>query len=363
METLKNTPLHPLHVSLGARLVPFAGWEMPVQYSGILDEHKAVRERAGLFDVSHMGEAEVQGPQALEFLQRVVTNDVQRCKVGQAQYNLLCDDDGGVVDDIIVYRMAKDHFFICLNAGNTEKDLQWLQQQVKGFDCSVLDRSADFAQLALQGPLALAIANKVLPETAGLGKRFTFCRASFAGAECIISRTGYTGEDGVEIYIAASAGIALAEALMAAGQMDGLLWCGLGARDSLRLEAGYPLYGHEISEAIDPLAAGLGWAVKLDKDTDFIGKSALVAIRAKGPARKVVFFRLENRRIAREGTEVLCGDTVVGKVLSGSLSPILGQAIGSALIDAGHADNLTVDLRGHKIALVVAKPPLHKLPA
>lgn len=363
METLKITPLHPLHKSLGARLVPFAGWEMPVQYSSILEEHKAVRERAGLFDVSHMGEAEVKGPQAMQFLQTVVTNDLNRCKTGQAQYNLMCYPEGGVVDDIIVYRMADDHFFICLNAGNTSKDIEWLQQQAASFDCTVKDLSADYAQLAIQGPQALAIAAKVLPEVAQLSKRFTFCQAAFAGAECIISRTGYTGEDGVEIYIAATAGIALAEALTAAGAADGLVWCGLGARDSLRLEAGYPLYGHEITDAIDPITAGLGWAVKLDKESDFIGKSALQAIKDSGAKQKVVFFRLDNRRIAREGTEVLSGAEVVGRVLSGSLSPLLGQAIGSALVQAGQTDNLAVDLRGHKIALVVAKPPLHKLPA
>ncbi|MCD8483917.1 MAG: glycine cleavage system aminomethyltransferase GcvT [Verrucomicrobia bacterium] len=349
---------------MGARLVPFAGWEMPVQYGGILDEHRAVRERAGLFDVSHMGEVEVLGPDAFDFLLGIVSNDLQRCAVGQAQYNLMCQVDGGVVDDIIVYRLAEDHFFICLNAGNTSKDIAWLQQHATGRNCSVRDLSAAFAQLAVQGPLALEIAARVLPSVVDLPRRFTFGVDSFAGEECIVSRTGYTGEDGVEIYLPNSIARPLAEALIAAGRDQGLVWCGLGARDSLRLEAGYPLYGHEISESLDPLSAGLGWAVKLTKQADFIGKQALQTRQAEGIVQRVVFFKLDNRRIAREGTPILDqSGRQVGRVLSGSLSPILGQAIGSALIDASVGQDLYVDLRGNKIALVVAKPPLHKFPA
>jgi len=365
MSELKRTPLHPLHTELGGRMVPFAGWEMPVQYSGILEEHRAVREAAGLFDVSHMGEVMVEGADALRFLNYLVTNDVTRLSPGRAIYTVMCYETGGVVDDIIIHMEAPDRFFICVNASNTEKDVEWMQDKAVGFDCTVRDVSADYAQLALQGPAAHAILAR-LPGGEALGalKRFHFVRTRIDGVDCLLSRTGYTGEDGCEIYLAPTAATAFARRLLAAGEDLGLKPAGLGARDSLRLEAGFPLYGHEISADIGPLEAGLGWVVKLDKGCDFIGRDALLAQREATPPNTVVFFRINDRRIAREGTELLAGDDarVVGRVLSGTLSPILNQAIGSALIEraALSASDLRVNLRGREFPLDVAKPPLHK---
>jgi aminomethyltransferase len=344
-------------------MVPFAGWEMPVQYAGILEEHRVTRAAAGLFDVSHMGEATVRGPAAAAFVDHVATNRMADLAPGRARYALLCVPDGGVVDDIIVYRKAADDFFICLNAGNTPGDVAWLKQQAAGFDCVVEDVSAQYAQLALQGPQAVEIASRLSPgDNLKEMARFSFGDRVVAGLPVVASRTGYTGEDGFEFYVAPGAAVALAEALLKAGAELGARPCGLGARDSLRLEAGLPLYGHEISREISPLQAGLGWAVKLDKP-DFIGRAALAAEAAAKPARRVVFFTLDDRRIARAGAVVLAGGEPVGTVLSGTLSPLLNRPIGSALVartalEAGGP--LTVDLRGTTATLRVAKPPLHK---
>jgi aminomethyltransferase len=363
MENLKRTPLYDFHVRHGARMVPFAGWEMPVQYQGILEEHRAVRERAGLFDVSHMGEVRVFGPQAEEFLDFIATNDISRCRPGQAIYSLMCYQNGGVVDDIIVYRLKSHEFFVCINAGNTTKDVEWFKKNAEGWDCSVEDVSSHYGQLALQGPDAVSILTKLWTPAPTL-QRFQITHANLLDVDCLISRTGYTGEDGVEIYCPAPATEKIAEKLLELGSTnDALALTGLGARDSLRLEAGYPLYGHEISEHISPLKAGLGWAVKLKKGREFIGQRALLEEKRLGPAQNVIFFKLENRRIAREGTPVLSGGREVGRVLSGTLSPILGQAIGSALVDTTATQPLMVDLRGHQIPLVVSKPPLHKTAA
>jgi aminomethyltransferase len=361
-----RTPLHGWHARHGARFVPFSGWEMPVQYTGILEEHRATRHAAGLFDVSHMGEALVSGPQAAAFLDYVATNRLGDLAVGRARYTLLCAPDGGVVDDIIVYRTGPQSYLLCLNAGNTPADLAWLAGHAQRFDCEFRDASADYAQLALQGPRAVEIATRLAPEAVRLADlpRFSFVEIVQSGATMIASRTGYTGEDGFEFYLRPSQAEAFADALLEAGADLGLKPCGLGARDSLRLEAGLPLYGHEISREISPLQAGLGWAVKLDKPGGFIGRDALAAEAAAGPARRVVFFILDDRRVARADMVVSAAGQPVGRILSGTVSPILNQPIGSALVmrtafEAGQP--LTVEVRGAAIPLRLAKPPLHKL--
>ncbi len=364
-DALSRTPLYEWHLRHGARMVPFAGWEMPVQYTGILEEHRATRTAAGLFDVSHMGEALVSGPQAVEFLDQVATNRLADLAVGRARYTLLCAPDGGVVDDIIVYRTGPQAFLLCLNAGNTPGDVAWLQSQAAKFDCVFRDASADYAQLALQGPHAVEIAMRLAPATVRLTDvpRFSFVEIVLSGTSILASRTGYTGEDGFEFYLPPDQASAFADALLKAGADLGLKPCGLGARDSLRLEAGLPLYGHEISREISPLQAGLGWAVKLDKPGGFIGRDVLAAEAAAQPARRVVFFILDDRRMARADMVISANGKPAGKVLSGTLSPVLNQPIGSALVERGALDSgamLTVDIRGAAIPLRLAKPPLHK---
>jgi aminomethyltransferase len=363
MSDLKRTPLRDFHAARGARLVDFAGWEMPVQYRSILEEHKAVRRSAGLFDVSHMGEVDVRGPDALAFLNHLVTNDVSKLFPGRVLYTPMCQPDGGVVDDLLVYQKAPESYLLCINAGNIDKDLAWIRRQATGFQVTLDDRSADYGLLAVQGPKAAGIVQSLTGAKLGAVKYYHFVEAPVAGVACLVSRTGYTGEDGFELYHAASESVALAEALLAAGASEGLELAGLGARDSLRLEAGYPLYGHEITAEISPLAAGLGWTVKLDKGSDFVGRAALAAEKAEGSARRVVFFRTGDRRIVRADTPVLdAAGTGVGRVLSGTLSPLLNEAIGSALVDAAAATApLAVDIRGTKLALHLVKPPFVEL--
>ena len=362
MSTLKRTPLHAFHAAHGGRLVDFAGWEMPVQYRSILEEHKAVRRVAGLFDVSHMGEVDVRGPDAARYLNRLVTNDVARLHPGRVLYTPMCYPSGGVVDDLLIYMRGPDDYFLCINAGNIDKDLAWMHAQAAGYAVTIQDRSADYALLALQGPRAESILQGLTGAKLGALKYYHFAEGTVAGVHCLISRTGYTGEDGFELYHAAGDAVALAEALFAAGHASGLELAGLGARDSLRLEAGYPLYGHEVTADLSPLAAGLGWTVKLDKGEDFIGRAALVAEKAAGSPSKVVFFKTGDRRIVRADTPVLGPDGEVGKVLSGTLSPILNEAIGSALVRASAAAGaLAVDIRGTRINLQLVKPPFVEL--
>lgn len=339
-------------------MVDFAGWDMPVQYRSILEEHKAVRQRAGLFDVSHMGEADVKGPDALKFLQHLVTNDCSKLFPGRVLYTTMCYPHGGVVDDLLVYMRGEGDYFLCINAGNIDKDIAWMQEQARGFDCTVTDRSPDYGQLAVQGPRAAEIVQTLTQtDLAGI-KYYHFAEGQVAGVNCIVSRTGYTGEDGVELYCAAAEVERLAEAVLAAGQPLGLELAGLGARDSLRLEAGFPLYGHEITADINPIVAGLGWVVKFDKGP-FLGSDVLKADKENGAAKKVVYFKTGDRRIVRADTPVLnAAGAEVGRVLSGTLSPILNEAIGSALVDAAAAkEQLQVDLRGTKMALQLVKPP------
>jgi len=358
MSELKRTPLREFHASHGGRLVDFAGWEMPVQYRSILEEHKAVRRTAGLFDVSHMGEVDVKGPDAGKFLNHLVTNDVAKLFPGRVLYSPMCYPTGGVVDDLLVYMKGPEDYFLCINAGNVAKDLAWIREQSASFDVQLNDRSDDYPLPAVPGPRAAEIVQSLTGAKLGVIKYYHFTEGTVAGVHCLISRTGYTGEDGFELYHAAGDAVALAEAVLSAGVPHGLELAGLGARDSLRLEAGYPLYGHEITQDISPLTAGLGWTVKLDKGADFVGRTALAAEKQHPAARKVVYFKTGDRRIVRADSPVLAGDdTVVGRVLSGTLSPILNEAIGSALIASDAAQPLFVDIRGTKLPLNLVKPP------
>ncbi len=339
-------------------MVDFAGWEMPVQYRSILEEHKAVRRAAGLFDVSHMGEVNVRGPEAGRFLNDLVTNDVARLYPGRVLYSPMCYPTGGVVDDLLVYLRGPEDYFLCINAGNIDKDLAWIREQAAGFQVTIVDRSSDYAQLAVQGPQAPAIVQSLTSVRLDSIKYYHFSQGEVAGVSCMISRTGYTGEDGFELYHPAGDARRLAEAVLAAGTGRGLELAGLGARDSLRLEAGYPLYGHEISAEISPLTAGLGWTVKLDKGVDFNGRAALAAEKAAGSAKQIVFFKTGDRRIVRAGSPVIGPTGEVGRVVSGTLSPVLNEAIGSALVaSVAVAQPLAVNIRGARIALQLVKPP------
>lgn len=359
MNELKRTPLRDFHAAHGGRLVDFAGWEMPVQYRSILEEHKAVRRAAGLFDVSHMGEVDVRGPDAARFLNGLVTNDVAKLFPGRVLYSPMCYPSGGAVDDLLVYMRAPEDYFLCINAGNIAKDLAWIREQAAGYAVTITDRSDDYALLAVQGPRAAEIVQSLTGAKLGLVKYYHFTEGTVAGVHCLISRTGYTGEDGFELYHAAGDAVALAEALLAAGAPLGLELAGLGARDSLRLEAGYPLYGHELTADLSPLTAGLGWTVKLEKGADFTGRAALLAEKQQGAPQRVVFFKTGDRRIVRADTPVLGADgAAVGRVLSGTLSPILNEAIGSALVATAAAEQpLAVDVRGTKLNLQLVKPP------
>lgn len=363
MSHILQIPLHDFHAEQGARFVNFGGWNMPVQYSSILEEHKAVRNAAGLFDVSHMGEFLVSGPEAALFLDRLLVNAVLNAPVGKAVYSPMCASDGGVVDDLIVYRTAAEEFLVCVNAGNIEKDFGWFLKQAArwGLDVQIEDHSDDYALLALQGPKAAAILEAIGFEQVGDIKKFWHALLPFSGEKVRVCRTGYTGEDGFEIYASPKAADLLARQIMDKGEPFGVQLCGLGCRDSLRLEAGYPLYGHELSDGITPFEASLDWTVKLQKD-DFIGKNALTEQKENGIPRRIVHFKLDGRRIARDGTAVINeAGAVVGQVLSGTLSPILGCPIGSAIVKTEAKDSpLFVDLRGNLLALNVAKPPLHK---
>jgi aminomethyltransferase len=380
--TLHRTPLYDFHTAHGGRMVGFAGWEMPVQYKSILDEHKAVRRAAGLFDVSHMGEVDVRGADAFAFLQRLVTNDLSKMTPGRIVYSPMCYPNGGVVDDLLVHKRGGTDYFLCINAGNVTKDLDWIGEQAAAlrkpdgghYDVTITDRSAGCALLAIQGPRALEIVQSLTPGfDPGTIKYYHFAEnIEIAGVRCLASRTGYTGEDGFELYHATADVRKLAGALLAAGAPLGLELAGLGARDSLRLEAGYPLYGHEITADISPLTAGLDWTVKLKKEGGFIGAEALaseMAARASAVPqvqtlmRKVVFFKTGDRRIVRAGAAVTDeSGAKAGDVLSGTLSPMLNEAIGSAIVAASAAAQpLYTDIRGTKMALQPVKPPFVQL--
>ena len=359
---LKKTPLHAAHLAAGARMVPFGGWDMPVQYTGIMEEHRAVRTRAGLFDVSHMGEVDFAGPGALALAQRLVTNDVARLAQGQALYTPMCTPDGGIIDDLLVYRLGADHLMLVLNAANTAEDLAWIRQHASA-DVRINDRSEEIALLALQGPRAQEILQSQTRAPLGDIRYYWFLdRVEVAGRRAIVSRTGYTGEDGFEIYLDARDAVHVWEALLRAGAPLGLLPAGLGARDTLRLEAGLLLHGNDMDKSVTPLEVGYGWTVKLDKG-DFIGAEALGRQKREGVARRLVGFTLTDRVIARHGFPIHHEGETVGRVTSGSFAPTLQQSIGLGLITAAYArpgGRLAVEIRGRDVGGAVTKLPFYK---
>ena len=350
----RKTPLYDRHTAAGGKLVPFAGWLLPVQYSGVIAEHRAVRTGCGLFDVSHMGELLLRGPDALANLNRLMTNDFSGMADGQARYSPMCYEDGGVVDDLIVYRCSDTAWLVVVNASNIGKDRDWMTAHLAG-DCTLEDLSDQTAQLALLGPGAEALLRTL---TADLpAKNYTaVLHGTVDGRPCLVSRTGYTGEDGFELYCAPADAPALWDALTAAGALP----CGLGARDTLRLEAAMPLYGHELSPSINPYEAGLGIFVKLEKP-DFIGKAALE--RARPVSRRRVGLQMTGRGIAREGCPVYDGGRQVGVVTSGTHCPWVGQAVALALVDAAYKEPgtpLQVDVRGRRVDAQVVKTPFYR---
>jgi aminomethyltransferase len=343
VQTLRRTPLHDRHVALGARMVPFAGWEMPVQYEGVIPEHRAVRGDCGAFDVSHMGELDVEGPRARELLQALLSNDLDRVEPGAAQYALLTNERGGIVDDLIAYELDPFRFLLIVNASNREIDFDWLKErEVPGSD--VRDVSDEYGLIAVQGPRTLGRLG--LPAAPA----FTFAEGEVAGITCMINRTGYTGEEGVELLVMADETAALWDAVLERGAKP----CGLGARDSLRLEVCYPLHGNDIGPDTDAISAGLGWVCALDKD--FTGADELRRIKERGPERRLVAFVMEERAVPRQGMPILEG----GEVTSGTHSPMLDQGIGMGYVPAALAEpgqELTIDVRGrHRRARVVEKP-------
>jgi aminomethyltransferase len=348
--TLQRTPLHERHLAAGARVVPFAGWEMPVQYAGIREEHRAVRERAGVFDVSHMGEVETTGPDAEAFLQRVLSNDVSRIPERGAQYSVLCREDGGVLDDLFTYRLGEGRFLTVTNASNHEKDLAWLRAHAEGFDVTLHDRLRDYAMLAVQGPQA----REIVAELAGgeLPARFRTADGEVAGARALICGTGYTGEDGVELLLAPEDAGTVWDALLERGVAP----VGLGARDTLRLEACFHLYGNDLMERRGPIEAGLGWCCK--EDTGFIGADAIRRVREQGPSETLVPFVITGQGIARQGNPVIGG----GEVTSGTLSPMLGVGIGMAYVPVERSEPgtaLQIDVRGRTREAEVRAKPLY----
>ncbi len=355
-----RTPLYERHVEAGARIVDFAGWEMPVQYSGILEEHEAVRTRAGLFDVSHMGEVVFRGPRAAEALGRLFTNDLRKLVDGQAQYGCLCRPNGGIVDDVIVYRRGTEDWLVCVNAGNRQKDFEWLRAG-EGPGVAVKNESDDWAQLAIQGPKAAGIVQRLSKDDLLGVKTFHFRPAEVAGVSCLAARTGYTGEDGFELFCLPDKAARLWDALLEGGKGDGAIPAGLGARDSLRLESAYRLYGSDMDDDTTPLEAGLGWVVKLDKG-DFTGRDALLAQKAAGPTRRLVGFTLTERGIPRHGYPVLSEGKPAGVVTSGTQSPTLKIPVGLAYVPtvlSAEGSTFAVEIRGRAVAAKVVKTPFY----
>ncbi|TAH68883.1 MAG: glycine cleavage system aminomethyltransferase GcvT [Anaerolineaceae bacterium] len=355
-----KTPLYDCHVKAEGKIVPFAGYLLPVQYkSGVIAEHMAVRKAAGLFDVSHMGELVIKGKDAFNNIQMLVTNDCSRMKDGQVKYSPMCNEEGGVVDDVLIYRINGEEYLIVVNASNRHKDVEWMKAHLFG-EAELLDLSDEMALIALQGPLSAIILGKLTDSDLLPVKYYTFKdNIDLSGINCMISKTGYTGEAGYEICCKNEDAVKLWEMLLDAGSDEGLIPCGLGARDTLRLEAGMPLYGHEMNDLISPIEAGLGFAVKLNKE-NFIGKKGI--IDRGTPTRTRVGIKITGRGIAREDCPVFIGDKEIGKTTSGTHSPFLGYPIAMALVDVDVSSIgtvLEVDVRGRKIAAEIVKLPFY----
>jgi aminomethyltransferase len=359
---LRTTPLASRHRALNARMVPYAGWQMPVEYAGITAEHLAVRRAAGLFDVSHMGEIEIAGKGALTAVQRITSNDASRLQQGQAQYSVLLTPDGTFIDDLMVYRLGPNHFLLVVNAANTAKDYAWVVEQVKqAGDAAVVNSSSRYALIALQGPAAVDILSPVATIDVGAIQTFSFSYGEVANARALIARTGYTGEDGFELYFPPAMADRVWQALLESGQPFGILPCGLGARDTLRLEAGMRLYGNDVDETTTVLEAGLGGVVAWHKK-DTIGLDRLRAQKASGVTQRLVGFEMVDRGIARQGCVVMQAGQPVGRVTSGTQTPYLKKAIGMAYIPtplAAPGTAIEIDIRGKVAGAVVVKMPFY----
>ena len=363
-ENLKKTPLNEVHRALGGKMVDFGGWDMPVQYTaGVIAEHLTTREKVALFDVSHMGEIWVEGEDAIPFVNRITTNDVTKLVDGQAQYSALTNERGGVVDDLLVYRFDEGKLLLVVNASTTDKDWDWITSQVKTEAITLTNASADYCQIAIQGPRALELAQKFTDANLSEIKYYHFTVDVFDGVDgAIISRTGYTGEDGFEIYAPKTEAVRLWNDLLEAGQEYGILPAGLAARNTLRLESAMSLYGNELGDDISPLEANLGWICKPAKG-DFVGREPLVALKEKGLTRKLVGFEMIDKGIARDHFDVYVGDEKVGYVTSGSPAPYLKKNIGLAFVPVEFAktgQEITIDVRGKKLAAVVVPTPFYK---
>lgn len=356
-----KTPLYEAHVKAGGKIVPFGGYLLPVQYqTGVIKEHTAVRTQAGLFDVSHMGEILCEGKDALANLEQILTNQFANMVDGQARYSPMCNEQGGTVDDLIVYKRCEEHYFIVVNAANKDKDYQWMLDHQFG-EVTFTDVSEQYAQLALQGPKAMEILKKVTDEE-NIPKKYYHAvfDTQAAGIPCIISKTGYTGEDGVELYLDSKDAENMWDALLEAGKEEGLIPCGLGARDTLRMEAAMPLYGHEMNDEVTPLETGLGFAVKMKKE-DFIGKAALEA--AGEPKRKRIGLKVTGRGIIREEQPVFVGEEQVGRTTSGTHCPYLGYPVAMALVDATYTEpgtKVSVEVRGRMVEAEIVPLPFYK---
>lgn len=358
---LKTTPLTNQFRDMGAKMVPFAGWELPVQFSSVLEEHAAVRSAAGLFDVSHMGEVEVRGRAALELVQRMTCNDASRLMPGQAQYTALTTERGTFVDDIIVYRRGENDFLLVVNAANTERDFAWIASHARG-EVEVVDASVRYAQFALQGPLAQSVLERLVATPLASLRAFHFLEIGVAGVPCLVSRTGYTGEDGFEIYAPAAAAPELFRALMREGKTHGLLPCGLGARDTLRLEARLALYGNDIDETTTVLEAGLDFIVKLGKGP-FIGSDALAREEERGPLRRLMGFEMVDAGIPRHGYPIRLENSEAGIVTSGTFGPTVKKSIGLAYLPSRAArvgTRISVGIRGREAQAVIVPTPFYR---
>lgn len=364
MAELKRTPLFEIYQEYRGKTIDFGGWELPVQFSSIKEEHEAVRTKAGLFDVSHMGEVRISGTDSLTYLQKMVTNDVSKVAVGGAQYTAMCYENGGTVDDLLVYKLDEDDYLLVINASNIEKDVEWLKQHIEG-NVQLENLSEKTAQLALQGPKAKKVLQSLIDNT-DLSKigYFKFQQqVAIKGKEALVSRTGYTGEDGFEVYCDATDAVFLWKEILAAGREDGIVPCGLGARDTLRFEANLALYGQELSPEISPLEAGIGFAVKLNKAADFIGKEALKQQKETGVPRKLVGIEMVDRGIPRHGYPVFAGEELIGEVTTGTQSPTLKKNIGLALVKSAYAalgQEMEVEIRGKRLKAKVVPTPFYR---
>jgi len=361
--SLHQTPLHDRHVALGAKLVEFGGWQMPLQYAGILDEHRAVRERAGLFDLSHMGELFVEGPDAGAALANALVSNPPSLDEGRAQYSMICAPDGGIIDDLIVYRLGPERFLVVANAGNAQVVSDALVERLAGFKAVLDDRSLAMGLVAVQGPRSVAVLRPLTDVDLDALRYYAIAEGQVAGIPALVARTGYTGEDGFEVFVDTESAGRLWDAMMASGKEQDAVPVGLGARDTLRLEAGMPLYGNELDRTTNPFEANLGRVVKLDKPGDFVGRSALEKVARDGVARRLVGLAMRGRGIARHGYPVHAGERLTGVVTSGTQSPTLGQAIAMAYVataDATPGTMLDVEIRGQRVPAEVVALPFYR---